>query len=1285
MKRAWLLAAGWFLLCAGPALARSALILYDGEREKSDAFLSARFTQCLLGHFNLDEVRLESFHDCPPQQVSAADFLFAVFEDGRTPLPPTLLQAIAGRQGPIVWINLQLDELLNAAPGLFPVRAGKEVSGRNWQVSYANRLFSKQDREMQTLVPGDGCRVVAWAKDDGGQHLPYVVHGANLWAFADSPFAYAREGGRWLIFSDLLHEILGQDHKVSHRVLLRIEDVNPQSDPAAIKNISDFLADEEVPFQIALIPIYRDPAAQEEIFLSENSELVAALRYAVGKGAAIVMHGISHQYRGSSADDYEFWDVISGIPIAASTNEWLERKIKQGIAECCRNGLFPIAWETPHYAASQHDYRIIGGFFDTFYDRPMVADISDSQMLAPYPYTMTGLGVQVVPENLGYISLDNRTRDTDAMLHNLDNMGVVRDGLAAFFFHPFLPLEDLQRLVRAVKARYWTFASLREFRCNVYGDGRWITTAGGDGSVVLFNQYLHEITLDARGKVKREKYSAERLSGTIPRHIELAAGELHVMEALDLQPVPEQGEWWRKLRSWLGGVFKSQKSRPLTLTRTLLLSSRLKTEAEKNDQKSFASLFQVFGFDPQIRELSSQREFSLAGFDLLVLPQAAANELMTVEQNSVLDFVEAGGILITDGRSELAEKLNIRFLAQALYVAQVRDLSLPLPVFSWNPPAVINPFRVDAGQVLCQDNASGQPLAVVKNLGRGRVLYFGTLLDPYTPFGISRYPYFPYYLKNVLKLPFPIRRANLEFYFDPGLRQNVSWERLVRRWQASGVKIVYLAAWHFYAQYQFDYDYFIGLCHDHGIAVYAWFELPQVTPLFWDAHPQWREKTAAGLDARVGWRYAMNLFNPDARREANDFFCRMLNGHDWDGVNLAELNYDTDGGMKNPGRFVPLNSDVRLEFRRRSGIDPLEFFQTASVHYWKRDRKNFDRFLRFRCEMVKDLHDFFLIETAKIVKARNRDMEVIVTALDSLLNPRIMEECGIDSRDIIALMAKHRFTLQVEDPSASWLDPPDRYLEYFRAYQALGVDPVRLMFDINVTPRPGSDKRHLPAPQPIGSELATTFYYAAKASGRVGIYAESEVNPFDMDLLPFVMGSDVSLRPQGDGFRIDSRQPFTLVLNSSGPVPLLDGQAWPFYEKNHVFIPSGRRLLTFATAGLLDEQELTPRLTFGGDIKDLSVSGNVYSLLYNSPTPVTLTFNRPLERIRLDGVTMAVPQNKANLVLARGRHRLEIYTQSQSRHTIEVVGFFSSNIFLILGFSSLLLLLFLYFYSRSRR
>lgn len=1285
-----LVAAGWLLcsalLAAAPAVPRNVLILYDGEPERSDAYVSARFTQCLLSHFELDEVRLLPISACPPAQAAAAGYLFAICEEGRTPLPHALLAAVAGRRHPVIWINMQVDELLGLVPGRFPLRAGPETGGRDWRIFYNDRSFAKEDRELQTLLPGrSGSRVLAWAEDGDGRRLPYAVRGSNLWAFADSPFAYAREGGRWLVFSDLLHDILGQDHERSRRVLLRIEDITPQSDPAAIRRIADYLAGEAVPFQLALVPIYVDPAAQQEEFLSEKPELTAALRYAVTKGGAVVMHGVSHQYRGASTDDVEFWDVIAGTPLASMSEDWLRRRIEAGIGECCRSGLYPLAWETPHYAAGQRDYRVISGFFDTFHDRPMVADIADSQLLAPYRVTLPDTGVQVIPENLGYLSLENRGRDAAAMLRNLDGMGAVRDGLAAFFFHPFLPLEDLQQLVRAVKARDWTFVSLREFPCNVRGQGRWITTAGGTGSVLLRNQYLHEVTLDAQGRVSAETYSPGRRSGELSRRVALAPGELHLLEAVDRLPPAKKRAWWRRLASWLGGAFQRRRSRPLTLSRTLLLAGRTQTEAQRNDHRSFASLLRIFGFAPQVRELGRPRELALAGFNLLVVPQAAAGELQAQEQNTVLDFVENGGVLVTDGRSELAERLGFRFLAQALYVSRVREMSLPLPVYNWNPPAVINPFRAEDSQVLCLDDASGQPLAVVRTLGRGRVLYFGTLLDPLTPFGISRFPYFPYYLKNVLQLPFPVRRANLEFYFDPGLRQKTSWERLVRRWRASGVKIIYLAAWHFYRRYRFDYDYFIRLCHDNGIAVYAWFELPQVTPLFWDDHPQWREKTAAGDDARVGWRLAMNLFNPEARRAARDWFWRILSSHDWDGLNLAELNFDTDRGMENPGRFVPLNEDVRLEFRRRTGIEPLDFFDPDSPRHWQRDRRGFARFLDFRCELTRDLHEFFLAEAAKIASSRRRDLEVIVTALDTLLHPNVREQCGIDSRDLIALMARHRFTLQVEDPAASWLDPPDRYLKYFRAYQPLVRDPARLMFDINVVPRAGSEGRRLPSAQPMGSELATAFYYAARASGRVGLYAESTVNPFDMDMLPFVMGSDVSLSRESRGIRVDSRQPFTLVLNEAGPLPFLDGHAWPFFDKNLVFLPSGRRLLTFDRAGLIDEPGLSPRLAFSGDIEDLSMAGNVYRLRYVSPTPVTLAFSRPLERIRLDGRTLAVPADKNNLLLARGRHRLEIYTQNPSRHAIEVVGFLSSNLFLILGLSSLLLLLVLYLYSRSRR
>ena len=106
----------------------------------------------------------------------------------------------------------------------------------------------------------------------------------------------------------------------------------------------------------------------------------------------------------------------------------------------------------------------------------------------------------------------------------------------------------------------------------------------------------------------------------------------------------------------------------------------------------------------------------------------------------------------------------------------------------------------------------------------------------------------------------------------------------------------------------------IDACHRKGIQVYAWLELPHVSERFWDEHPEWREKTALLQDAQLDWRKLMNLTNRAAfagrsRRHG------LIDRFDWDGVNLAELYFESLEGHENPARFTPMNDDVRAEFR----------------------------------------------------------------------------------------------------------------------------------------------------------------------------------------------------------------------------------------------------------------------------------------------------------------------------------------------------------------------------------
>ena len=110
---------------------------------------------------------------------------------------------------------------------------------------------------------------------------------------------------------------------------------------------------------------------------------------------------------------------------------------------------------------------------------------------------------------------------------------------------------------------------------------------------------------------------------------------------------------------------------------------------------------------------------------------------------------------------------------------------------------------------------------------------------------------------------------------------------------------------------------------------YAWFEFPHVSERFWDDHPEWREKTALLQDAQLDWRKLMNLSHPGAFAAVSLGMRDLIARFDWDGVNLAELYFESLEGHDNPARLTPMSDDVRAEFRHDAGFDPLNLFQTS--------------------------------------------------------------------------------------------------------------------------------------------------------------------------------------------------------------------------------------------------------------------------------------------------------------------------------------------------------------------
>src|SRR6185369_15358286 len=211
------------------------------------------------------------------------------------------------------------------------------------------------------------------------------------------------------------------------------------------------------------------------------------------------------------------------------------------------------------------------------------------------------------------------------------------------------------------------------------------------------------------------------------------------------------------------------------------------------------------------------------------------------------------------------------------------------------------------------------PLVAGYRKGAGAVLWVAA---PPGAHGYERFPYLPQALLD-LGLEIPFRSRRLWAFFYSAYRARVNVDYFAERWRAAGISALHVAAWHYWEPDPQGDEYLqrlIDACHRNAIQVYAWLELPHVSEKFWVEHPQWREKTALLQDAQLDWRKLMNLTNRDAFAEVARGVHDLTGRFDWDGVNLAELYFESLQGIGNPSRFTPMNDDVRGLFRKAHGF-----------------------------------------------------------------------------------------------------------------------------------------------------------------------------------------------------------------------------------------------------------------------------------------------------------------------------------------------------------------------------
>ena len=184
---------------------------------------------------------------------------------------------------------------------------------------------------------------------------------------------------------------------------------------------------------------------------------------------------------GTSGDDFEFYTahvddrnyVVYDGPVAGDSTILAAGRMVASAAEFRLADLpVPTIFEFPHYAASAEDYKAARSRFGTRYERSLYfagtlsgrAPQYDHMAGQFFPYTVTDVyGSTVLPENIGNLIPKGYNNHPSVLPADLVKAAeanlVVRDGVASFFYHPYLGTKWLEETVDGIKGLGYTFVS----------------------------------------------------------------------------------------------------------------------------------------------------------------------------------------------------------------------------------------------------------------------------------------------------------------------------------------------------------------------------------------------------------------------------------------------------------------------------------------------------------------------------------------------------------------------------------------------------------------------------------------------------------------------------------------------------------------------------------------------------------------------------------------------------------------------------------------------------------
>jgi hypothetical protein len=435
------------------------LVLVD-HLPGEESFVEARAEQVAIGLRHFSAQTSWGYVDAAPiEKVASAAAVVYLGLNGNDPLSPDALARLR-RAHHLIVSRYHLARLREAGIAFKHTEGGKDVAAPpNTTLHYKGQSFPSALPDFLAFKVKEPAHVLA----DYSVALPdridlpdIVQDGQALFVNDDISFDsndVARRGAMLAICDAITQFIGAHPLPVRPLAMLRLEDVSALTPAWRLEGIVRYLAAAHVPYGIGVIPDLRvkgKPIGS----LRDNRELLSILRWAEDHGGTVILHGLHHCCSSEDAEGYEFWDHDHNTPVSYDSAEWMRSQIAEGITDETALGLRPQIWETPHYSASPVDYGVVSEFFGAAWElrRPIG--------WLPWVLKRDQYGAMLLPEDLGYVSLDG-TKTVADQLARAKELLVCQTCIAAGFLHPStVPIEDVREYIKGLRDLGYVFVDL---------------------------------------------------------------------------------------------------------------------------------------------------------------------------------------------------------------------------------------------------------------------------------------------------------------------------------------------------------------------------------------------------------------------------------------------------------------------------------------------------------------------------------------------------------------------------------------------------------------------------------------------------------------------------------------------------------------------------------------------------------------------------------------------------------------------------------------------------------